>query len=182
MLRVPAAHPAALRCLRLAVPRLRGRVACPALRPLPPLNLASATGLGFGLPVAPFRPWSWRRQGFPGSWGTLVWTCPALRPRRDRWARPFSAHPVLPSVVATSSAPAMSKFFRGSITRPIHWLSTLRSRDCSRTTQDSLPAAGLLCRVGLITHWVPMQGLALHVAPPCPGFAWRTVTTYSRTG
>ena len=46
MLRVPAAHPAALRCLRLAVPRLRGRVACPALRPLPPLNLAVAAGLG----------------------------------------------------------------------------------------------------------------------------------------
>jgi hypothetical protein len=48
--------------------------------------------------------------------------------------------------------------FRGSITRPTHSLSTLRSRDRSRTTQDSLPAAGLLCRVGLATHWVPMQG------------------------
>ena len=65
-------------------------------------------------------------------------------------------------------------FFRGSMTRPIHWLSTLRSRDCSRTTQDSLPAAGLLCRAGLVTRWVPMQGLASHVAPPCPGFSWRT--------
>ncbi len=32
--------------------------------------------------------------------------------------------------------------FRGSITRPGHWLSTLRSLGCPRTTQDSLPAAG----------------------------------------
>ena len=69
--------------------------------------------------------------------------------------------------------------FRGSITWPIHSLSTLRSRDCSRTTQDSLPAAGLLCRAGLVTRWVPLQGLAPHVAPPCPGFTWRTATFVS---
>jgi len=114
---------------------------------------------GFASPVAPCRLCSWRRRGFPGSWGTPMWTCPALRPRRDRWARPFSAQPMLPSAVTTSSAPAMPNFLRGSITRPIHWLSTLRSRDRSRTTQDSLPAAGLLYRVGLATHGVPMQGL-----------------------
>jgi hypothetical protein len=182
MLRVPAARPAALRCLRLAVPRLRSRASCPAVRPLPPPDLAGSAGLGLFFAGCPFRPWSWRRRGFPGSWGTPVWTCPALRPRRDRWARPFSARPVLPSVVTTPSAPAMSKFLRGSMTRPIHWLSTLRGRDRSRTTQDSLPAAGLLCRVGLATHWVPVQGLASHVAPPCPGFAWRTVPKVSGKG
>jgi len=71
------------------------------------------------------------------------------------------------------------KFFRGSITRPAHSLSTLRSRGHPRTTQDSLPAVGLLCRAGLITRWVPLQGLAFHIAPPCPGFAWRTVTFFS---
>jgi hypothetical protein len=38
--------------------------------------------------------------------------------------------------------------FRGSITRPAHWLSTLRSSGCPDTTQDSLPAGGLLCRAG----------------------------------
>jgi len=71
------------------------------------------------------------------------------------------------------------KFFRGSITRPAHSLSTLRSRDYSRTTQDSLPAVGQLCRAGLATRWVPLQGLASHHAPPCPGFAWRTATFLS---
>ena len=52
------------------------------------------------------------------------------------------------------------KFFRGSMTRPIHSLSTLRRRDYSRTTQDSLPAVGHFCRAGLLTRWVPPQGLA----------------------
>ncbi len=88
----------------------------------------------------------------------------------------ISAQPMLPSAVDTASAPATVKFFRGSITRPAHSLSTLRSRDCSRTTQDSLPAVGQLCRAGLTTRWVPLQGLATHVAPPHPGFAWRTAT------
>jgi hypothetical protein len=69
-----------------------------------------------------------------------------------------------------------NRFFRGSITRPTHSLSTPRSRDYSRTTQDSLPAVGQLRRAGLITRWAPVQGLAPHGAPPCPGFAWRTAT------
>ena len=33
-----------------------------------------------------------------------------------------------------------------------------------------------LCRAGLDTRWVPLQGLAFHIAPPCPGFTWRTAT------
>lgn len=49
-----------------------------------------------------------------------------------------------------SAVPAYAKgddpddrmIFRGSITRRSHSLSTLRSRDCSRTTQDSLSADG----------------------------------------
>lgn len=48
--------------------------------------------------------------------------------------------------------------FRGSITRPAHSLSTLRSMSHPITTQDSLPAAGQLYRVGLVTHWVPLKG------------------------
>jgi len=73
------------------------------------------------------------------------------------------------------------------------WLSTLRSPDCSGTTQDSLPAAGWalpggprpgcpVVAVGLHPGpWLPaglhLQGLAstyVMVAPPRPGFAWRT--------
>jgi hypothetical protein len=106
-----------------------------------------------------------------------MWTCPALRPRRDRLGQAIAAQSMLPSAVTNTSAPATMEFFRGSITQPVHSLSTPRSRGRPRTTQDSLPAAGLLCRAGLATRWVPMQGLASHDAPPCPRFAWRTVTT-----
>ncbi len=39
--------------------------------------------------------------------------------------------------------------FRGSIARPSHSLSTLRTADYSNGTQDSLPAAGQLYRTGI---------------------------------
>jgi hypothetical protein len=106
-------------------------------------------------------------------------TCPALRPRRDQPDQANAVQPMLPSAVTTASAPATIKFFRGSMTRPIHSLSTLRRRDYSWTTQDSLPAVGQRCRAGFTTRWVPLQGLASHNAPPCPGFTWRTVTIFS---
>ena len=70
-------------------------------------------------------------------------------PRSSTPARPRSqalaAPPVLPSAVSTASALATCSF-RGSITRPAHSLSTLRSPGYPGTTQDSLPAGGLLCR------------------------------------
>jgi hypothetical protein len=108
MLRGPAAHPAALRCLRLAVPRPWRCCSCPALRRSN--HPASHGRLAWGfpkVPVAPFRPCTWRRQGFPGSWGTPVWACPALRPRRDRLGQAVWASPVLPSAALTASAPAI---------------------------------------------------------------------------
>src|SRR5690606_39151410 len=45
----------------------------------------------------------------------------------------------LPSAFATTSTPATTRL-RGSITRPAHSLSTLRSAGHPTTTQDSLPA------------------------------------------
>jgi hypothetical protein len=41
------------------------------------------------------------------------------------------------------------QLFRGSITRPTHSLSTLRSPGYPGTTQDSFPAGALLCRAGV---------------------------------
>jgi hypothetical protein len=40
---------------------------------------------------------------------------------------------------------------------------TLRSEGCPVTTQDSLPAAGQLCRAGLVTLWVPSKGFCFRV-------------------
>src|SRR3712207_1393449 len=42
-------------------------------------------------------------------------------------------------------------------------LSTLRSPGHPGTTQDSLPAAGLLGRAGLVTRRVPMKGFCFRV-------------------
>ena len=82
---------------------------------------------------------------------------------------------VLPSGYKTTSAPTL-RSFRGSITRPACSLSTLRSLGRPTTTQDSVPAAGQLCRGRLATPWVPLQGFRLPMSylPPCPSFAWRT--------
>jgi len=81
---------------------------------------------------------------------------------------------VLPSAIVTTSAPTI-RMFRGSITRPAHSLSTLRhhGRPWPRKTRFRLLAK--LCRAGLVTRWVPVQGFrVLPSHPPCPGFAWRT--------
>ena len=64
---------------------------------------------------------------------------------------------VLPSGYKTTSASTL-RSFRGSITRPVCSLSTLRSLGRPTTTQDSVPAVGQLCRGRLATPWVPMQG------------------------
>ena len=177
MLRLPAARPAALRCLRLAVPRPRRCLSCPTLSRSnrSASHERSAWGLVRRLPHSGFRRGDDRASQVPGEphCGHALLFDPdgtvCARPlRRDDAA--FRGHDGVGS--------RDSKFFRGSITRPVHSLSTLRSPDYSRTTQDSLPAVGLLCRAGLATRWVPLQGLAFHNAPPRPGFAWRTVTKF----
>jgi hypothetical protein len=71
--RLLGSRPAALRCLRLAVPRC-------TVASLP-FRRSAADGPGLGL-AAPYRVTPWRNRDLPGSWGILVCTCPALRPRR----------------------------------------------------------------------------------------------------
>ena len=75
-LRLPAVPPAALRFLRLAVPRdharFRSRRRCVPQR--------RAWGWSPGIPVRDLLPW--RRQDLPSSWGTPIPVCPCSRPRR----------------------------------------------------------------------------------------------------
>ena len=67
------------------------------------------------------------RETLPGSWGTLVHACPALRPRWAKSALALSAvGPLLPSGFIHAVGPHDIRF-RGSITRPTYALSTLRS-------------------------------------------------------
>jgi hypothetical protein len=80
-------------------------------------------------------------------WGILVCLCPALRPRRDQRIRPYDTSARPPSL--RQRRLPTTRLFRGSITRPWHWLSTLRPRGYPRRTQDSLPAAGPALRDGI---------------------------------
>ena len=62
-----------------------------------------------------------------------------------------------PPPVSTTKASSVL-YFRGSITRPLTWLSTLRRMGCPTTTQDSLLAAGPALPGGIRTRRVSTKG------------------------
>jgi hypothetical protein len=121
-LRLPTAHPAALRCLRLAVPPLR-------LGLLPAAETRDRGHRGVDVPVPePEMPveaaGSPRFPGHP--------ECPLavfLDPGRTERARPLQRADVAPACVNDEGSRKGS--FRGSIAKPEDWLSTLRSEDHS---------------------------------------------------
>lgn len=94
-----------------------------------------------------------------------------------------SVRTMLPSVIATTSAPPQTPF-RGSITRPAGSLCTLRRRGRPRTTQHSVPAGGQplpdqdFHLAGSLRRFPSCYRIRL---PPSPGFAWRNAN-WSLTG
>ena len=76
---------------------------------------------GSALPLPTFRG---RRQDFPRSSGTLPCICPALRPRSDRRLLTLAGTPTRPLRLPRQRLRQGN--FRGSITRLLHSLSTLR--------------------------------------------------------
>jgi hypothetical protein len=61
--------------------------------------------------------------------------------------------------------------FRGSMARPVHWLSTLRSPGRPGATQDSLPAAGqALPGGGRCPAGFQREVSAIQSLPPLPSF------------
>lgn len=97
-LRLPAARPAALRCLRLAVPRSH-----PSFVPV--AAGCGGHGPGVGHPVAPAGDLPWRRRGLPGSWGTVVNLSCSLTPAGSG-APGHCGAATRPSVPLTTWAPA----------------------------------------------------------------------------
>ena len=90
---------------------------------------------------------------------------------------PYGAS-VLPSAVMTASAPAISTF-RGSIPRPAHSLSTPRLRGLLPVCARLATGCRLRLPGGLVpaeSHYKVYMLCLLHCTPPCPGFAWRTMT------
>jgi len=133
VLRLPAAPPAALRCLRLAVPRLGSLFA-------PRRGEPACLGPGLGHPVA--RPGFCAETTGPPRFLRI----PHARMLRSRTpvesrCQAIRGTSMLPSVVVTTSASTPINS-RGSITRPARSLCTLRSAGCPNATQHSVPAGG----------------------------------------
>ena len=168
MFRRPIVPPDALRCLRLSVPSAHGRFAPDGA----PWN-TEGRGLLLFASLSPTRLFflEWKRSDLPSSWGTPMYVpcsqTPAGPSRQALTARrcglPLLAQRRLPRL----------RFFRGSITRPIHPLSTLRRMDHSTTTQDSLPAVASFAGQDASSCKVPTKGFSYPSHPPFLSFSWR---------
>jgi hypothetical protein len=98
-LRLPAARPAALRCLRLAVPPRSLVLFAPRRTSGPPRP-------GVGHPVAPAGISRRRRQDLPSSWGTSIVRLPcSVDAGRTACTRPIKCRSVAPGI-RTAKAPA----------------------------------------------------------------------------
>jgi len=161
-LRLPAVPLLGLRCLR---PRI------------PPVHLFVRSWAGSGALSAQARvvlrlpqPASRRRkrQGLPGSWGTLFSTCPALRPRWDLGVLPSCAK-MLPSAFITASAPTNT--FYGAQSHGLQNPCIRFVVGLPLPTQYSVPAAGTLGRAGFNTRWVPSkvsENVDVYISSPFP--------------
>ena len=141
-LRLLVLHPVALRCLRPAVPPR-----CPSLLSRAGTTPGSLDLFYRGACAASSR---WSKRSLPGSWTSLAYMPRSSTPA-DRLHQAFSMQAMLPSAELTTSAPRCYHY-RGSITRPIDSLCTLRSRGHPRTTQHSVPAGGQPLPVGTFTR------------------------------
>jgi len=167
VLRLLAAHPAALRFLRLAVPRMHslrsllgGRVRHRSLelviRYLHPGNCRGNDKIS-QVPGEPRLSVCTCSNPTPAGllapdhYGAAVWPLNAQVQRLPRWV------------------------FRRSIAWLSNSLSTLRRGRCLPSTQDSLPVAGQALLGGLSTRMVPLKGFRVvnYISSPFPKLAWR---------
>ncbi len=164
-LRLLAALLAALRLLRLAIPRLH------PIRSLPRFLGCAPRGPGLWYAGVPPALPGMETTSSPRFLGHPFRICPALRPRPGRRAKP-SARRYCPRLVDDEGP---NKFlFRGSITQLLRSLSTLHrpGRPIRRKTRFRLP----LRFTGwdwLPTGWLRTVSDATSHHPPFPDFAWR---------
>ncbi len=159
-LRLPAAHPAALRCLRLAVSRVHPRFA-------PVAAGCAGDGPGVGHPVLP-PGFAEKAEGPPRFLGDPCVSVPRSPTPAGPRAPGRCGAAARPSVNLTTSAPARNHFgaqSRGPLTRCLRFAA--RVTPAPRKTRFRLPAR--LCRAGLVTRRVPAKGFCLWL-PPFPSF------------
>ena len=160
--RTPCRHPAALRFLRLAVPRMHSFLSLPGGR---------VRRQGLELVTRYLQP-GFRRGAnrlLPSSWGTTIVRLHMFQSDAGRTActRPCSAA-AWPLVIERQRLPR--KVFRRSIAWLPDSLSTLRDVSYLGTTQDSLPVAGQALLDGRSTRTVPMKGFRVgnYISSPFP--------------
>ena len=160
-LRLPAAHPTALRFLRLAVPRMHSLKFAPR-------RTSAPSRPGVVDPVSPPGNLPRKRQELPSSWGISIVRLHMFRDAgRTARTRPFSAA-AWPLVCEQQRLPR--KVFRRSMAWLSDSLSTLRRGRYLPTTQDSLPVASQALPEGLSTRKIPTKGFkAVHnILSPLP--------------
>ena len=167
----PAALPAALRFLRLAVPRERSvRFVSPAA--------TKRQAAGLGLVTRYPRPGRlpWRRQDLPSSWGTPIPVCPYSRTPAGHDAPDHSRTSAWPPLTERRRL-RRSTDFRGSIVWLSGSLSTYHARVTPLTAQDSLPGAGQALLDGLSTRRAPTKGFKLTScsSSSSPKLAWHNL-------
>ena len=167
-LRLPSLPFAALRCLRFAIPPSRRSFApCGRRRP--------AVGSGELVFRFPSRKMSVETDGAPKFLGTprVPWPC---SPTPAGSVTPgHRGVPTRSPRLTRARTPAM--IFRGSIARPGHSLSTLRREGRPSTTQDSLPAAGQLCRAGFVNPQGSDERFPSSRLFPLSQASWRNVSS-----
>jgi hypothetical protein len=160
-LRLPAVHPAALRCLRLAVPQR-------SLVPFAPRRTSAPPRPGVGHPVAPAGMSLRRRQDLPKFLGDP--NCPfahvPYRRRQDRRHQTEYSAAAWPWVIERPRLPRVGLSTLNSMAFGL----VVYASQCKlpRPTQDSLPAAGQALPDGLFTRKVPIEGFRVSSHPPPP--------------
>jgi hypothetical protein len=152
-LRLPVARLASLRCLRLAIPPCADR-SC--LRSLDRRLLLKPGVFGSGDPHGRSFGGDDRASHVPG--GSSCAYALLSDPGGTELARPVAARRCCPRSVHDEGS--HKRVFRGSITRPLHSLSTLRHAGYPNATQDSLPSAGHALTGGVRTRWIPTKGFS----------------------
>ncbi len=111
----------------------------------------------------------WKRQGLPSSRGTrlIIRQCSSTPAGSGRLSGPWVSCLTRPPPVSRTKAPS-GLYFRGTITRPLTSLSTLRRMGCPTTTQDSLLAAGPALPGGIRTRRVSTKGFRVRVSSSFP--------------
>ena len=165
--RIPDARPAGFVVLRRAVTRR-----APVFVPRGPTPATRPGALRCGSPHATL--FDERRLDFPGSWRTLLYLRPVLRPRQDRRTRPYGT-PARPPQFGKRRLPRSLHF--GA---PSHGLGTRCLRFAGWVAppprKTRFPLSARLYGTGLATRRVRAKGFRecfLHTLSPFPGFAWR---------